>query len=183
MKEKLDGFGRRWPWLGRVLAVQARYSELNGNYLAGAVTLSGFLSLFPLLLVAFAVLGWISVGSVNLAGDVISRIGLTGDAAEFVTDLIKQTERSRKAASIVGIVGLLWSGLGLVAAVQYALNTVWQAKGRGMRDKLFGLAWLGGAGLLFLASFAVAVAANWLPWWLAPIGFLATLGLDVVLWL
>src|SRR5438067_400771 len=66
MKERLDRLGRRWSWLGLVLRVQGRYGELNGNYLAAAITLAGFLSLFPLLLVAFAVLGFLSAGHVNL---------------------------------------------------------------------------------------------------------------------
>ena len=183
MKEKLDRLGDRWPWLGRALRVQYRYSELNGNHLAGAVTLAGFLSLFPLLLVAFAVLGFVSVGRAELADDVITRLGLTGEAARFVTDLIRQTERSRQLASVVGVAGLLWTGLGLVAAVQYALNTAWQVKGRGVKDKLAGLAWLAGAGVLFLVSFAVTAAANVLPPPLAPLGPLAALGVDVALWL
>src|SRR5215471_6699457 len=120
MRAKLDRLCGRWPWFGRVMRVQGRYSELNGNYLAAAVTLAGFLSIFPLLLVGFAVLGFLSQGRVDLAGDIISRLGLTGDTARFVTDLIRQTEHSRHVASVVGFVGSLWTGLGLVAAVQYA---------------------------------------------------------------
>ena len=183
VKERLERLGRRWPWLGRVLQVQWRYSELNGNYLAGSVTLAGFLSLFPLLLVAFAVLGFLSVGRAELSREVIDQLGLTGDAARFVTDLIRTTERSRQVASVVGVAGLLWTGLGLVAATQYALNTVWQVKGRGLKDKLSGLAWLAGAGVLFLVSFAVTAAIRWLPGWVAPLGFVAGLAIDVLLWL
>ena len=183
VKERLNRLGNRLPGLGRILKIHNRYDELNGNYLAGAVTLAGFLSLFPLLLVAFAVLGFVSVGRTELANDVISRLGLTGDAARFVTDLIRQTERSRQVASVLGVAGLLWSGLGLVAAVQYAMNTVWQVKGRGLRDKLTGLAWLVGAGVLFLISFAVTAAAHVLPPALALVGPLAALAVDVALWL
>ncbi len=165
------------------MRIQNRYSELNGNYLAAAVTLAGFLSLFPLLLVAFAALGFLSHGRLDLAGDIIARLGLTGDAAQFVTDLIAQTEKSRQVASALGVAGLLWSGLGLVAAVQYALNTAWQVKGDGWKDKLTGLLWLAGAGILFAGSFAVTAAANVLPGYLAPVGILLGLGLDTGAWL
>jgi membrane protein len=165
------------------MRVQSRYSELNGNYLAAAVTMAGFLSLFPLLLVGFAVLGFFAAGRVDLAGDIVSRLGLTGDAARLMTDLVRQTERSRAAASVLGIAGLLWTGLGLVAATQYALNTVWQVKGRGWKDKLTGLLWLSGAGVLFLLSFGVVTAARVLPPALAPLSVLLGLGVDVVLWL
>jgi len=183
VKQKLERLCRRWPWFGRVMRIQNRYSELNGNYLAAAVTLAGFLSLFPLLLVGFAVIGFLSHGRLDLAGDIISRLGLTGDAARFLTDLIAQTERSRQVASVLGVAGLLWSGLGLVAAVQYALNTAWQVKGNGWKDKLTGLLWLAGAGTLFAASFAVTAAANVLPGYLAPLGILVGLGLDTAAWL
>jgi membrane protein len=183
MREKLDALGERWAWFGVILRLQKRYSELNGNYMATAVTLAGFLSLFPLLLVGIALLGKFSADSANLANDVIKRLGLTGAAAQTMADTIHKAEQSRKAASIVGVVGLLWSGLGLVAAVQYALNTTWQVTGRGMRDKLTGLAWLAGALVLFLGSIAITAGLNFLPGFLWPLGFLAGLLVNIVLWL
>jgi membrane protein len=183
MRERLEALGERWHWFGVALRVQKRYSELNGNYMATAVTLAGFLSIFPLLLVGIALLGKIAANSGTLANDVIERMGLSGAAAQTMTDTIHKAEQSRKAASIIGVAGLLWSGLGLVAAVQYALNTTWQVTGRGMRDKITGLAWLAGALVLFLGSIAITAGLNFLPGFLWPLGFLAGLGVNVVLWL
>lgn len=183
MKEKLAAFGERWPWFGTVLRVQKRYGELNGNYLASSVTLTSFLSLFPLILFAIAILGFFSAGSPELAGDVVERLGLTGSAEEGITDAIAAAERSRRAASVIGIVGLLWSGLGLVAAFQYAINAAWQVAGKGWRDKLTGLLWLGGATLLFLTSFATSAVIRLLPGFLAPLGIVAGLSVNLGLWL
>src|SRR5205823_10832774 len=143
--------------------VNDRYSELNGNYVAAAVTLAAFVSLFPLILVIIAAVGLVSSHSSDIAGNIIRNLGLSGEAAKAVTSAISTAQRSQRAASIIGIAGLLWSGLGLVAAIEYALDTVWQVKGRGMRDKLSGLLWLAGAGVLFLSSFAVTTALNFLP--------------------
>ena len=182
MKEKLDKLGERYKWFGTVLAVQKRYSELNGNYLASSVTLSSFLSIFPLLLFAIAVLGFFAANTENLAQDVVDELGLTGDAASAITASIEKAEQSRRVASIIGIVGLLWSGLGLVAAFQYAINAAWQVKGRGWRDKLTGLLWLGGATLLFLTSFATSAVIRVLPTFLAPLGILAGLSVNLGLW-
>ena len=182
MKEKLQALGRRWPWLGTVLRVQQRYSEVNGNHLAAAITLAGFISLFPLLLVAIAVLGFFSHQSVDLAGDVVDGLGLTGQAATIVTQAIERAEHSRRAASVIGVAGLLWSGLAVVAAMQYGLNAAWQVKGRGLRDKLSGLGWLAGAGLLFLASFAATAVIGFVPL-LAPLSILVGLAVGVGLWL
>ncbi len=183
MKEKLDRLGQRWKWFGTVLAVQKRYGELNGNYLAASVTLSAFLSLFPLLLFAIAVLGFVAAGTPELADDVVAELGLQGEAAEAITAAIDTARESRRAASIIGVAGLLWSGLGLVAAFQYAINAAWQVTGRGLRDRLKGLMWLGGATLLFLTSFATSSVIRWLPNFLAPLTTLAGLSVNFGLWL
>jgi membrane protein len=183
VKEKLDEFGERWRWFGTVLRVQKRYSELNGNYLASSVTLSAFLSLFPLLLFAIAVLGFVAADTPNLGQDVVAELGLEGDAASGITSAIDTAENSRKVASVIGVVGLLWSGLGLVAAFQYAINAAWQVTGRGWRDKLKGLMWLAGATLLFLTSFATSTVIHWLPSFLAPLTTLAGLSVNFGLWL
>jgi membrane protein len=182
VKQKLDQLGQRWKWFATVLRVQKRYGELNGNYLASAVTLSAFLSIFPLLLFAIAVLGFISAGTPHLANDVVKNLGLTGTAADQIRTAIGTAQQSRRAASVIGVVGLLWSGLGLVAAVQYAINAAWQVTGRGWRDKLKGLLWLAGATLLILNSFAIAAVLNFLPGFLAPLGILAGLSVNLGLW-
>ena len=183
IKEKLDELGERRRWFGTVLAIQKRYSELNGNYLASAVTLTAFLSIFPLLLFAIAIVGFVAAGNTNFSADVIEYLGITGEAEESIINALTAAQESRRMASVIGIVGLLWSGLGLVAAVQYAINAAWQVAGRSWRDKLKGLLWLAGAALLFLTSFATTAAINWLPNFLAPLTTLASLSVSLGLWL
>ncbi len=182
MKERLARIGRRYAWFGTALRVQERHGEVNGNYLAGAITLAGFVALFPLLLVGIAVLGFFSHHSTDLAGRVVSELGLTGDAADLMRSTIDTAEHSRRAASVLGLAGLLWTGLGLVGAMQYGLNSVWQVKGRGWRDKLTGLGWLAGAAVLFVVSFAVTAVIGVVPW-LAPASLAVGLAVDVGLWL
>ena len=181
--EKLRPLGERWPWFGTALRVQARMGEINGNQLAASVTLSAFLAIFPLLLVVIAVVGFVSSNDPSLANDLVNNLGLTGDAAENLTKALEQAEESRRAASVVGFVGLLWSGLGLVAALQYALNATWQVKGRGLRDKLIGLVWLGGGFVIFAASFGITTLLNFLPGFLAPLGILLGVAVNFALWL
>src|SRR5206468_10538936 len=50
------------PAIAVAADVQQRFGEVQGGYLAGAVTLAMFLSVFPLLLVAVSVLGFFSTG-------------------------------------------------------------------------------------------------------------------------
>jgi membrane protein len=184
LRERLSP--RRWRPTRLALDVQDRYSELHGGEMASAITLSAFLSLLPLLLVGIAVLGFFSASSSkDLAAEVVSNLRLneSSKTADLISDAIRTAESSRKAASILGLAGLLWTGLGVVKALQYVWNTAWQVPGRGLKDKAVGLAWLSGAAVLFVASFAVSAAAGLLPWYLGPVGILAGLGTGVCLWL
>ncbi|MGH9036635.1 MAG: YihY/virulence factor BrkB family protein [Acidimicrobiia bacterium] len=174
--------------MGRFLrlarASYARYGEHHGGELASAVTLAAFLSLLPLLVVGVAVIGFVSAASSkDLAQEVISELGLSGKAADTLKTAMDQARASRQAASAVGLVGLLWTGLGVVGALQYTWDTAWQVPGRGLRDRLVGLAWLAGAGVAFVASFSLSAVSQLLPWFLAPVGVVAGFASGVGLWL
>ncbi len=181
MLQRLERLGQRWPWLGLALDVQRRFGDLNGGYVAGAVTLALFLSLFPLILVAIAVLGFFSSSDASLADDIIERLGLSGTAADQLEEAVATAEDSTGFASSLGLAGLLWAGLGVVAAFQYAIDTVWQVKGRGLKDKLYALVWLIGTGVLFAASFVLSALLNVLPGPVAPVVFVVGLGAQVAL--
>lgn len=175
---------KRWAWVETALRVQKRYDEIHGGYLGSAVTLSAFLALFPLLLAVVGVVGMVSHSAADLPGTVIAKLGIRDPSTtKLLRDAFATAEASGKAASLIGVVGLLWSGLGLVAAFQFVFDAVWQAPGRGLKEKLYGLAWLVGAGLLFLASFAVNVVLAYLPGPAAPVAVLGNLALGVPLWL
>jgi membrane protein len=159
----LDALGRRWPWFGVVLDVQKRFGELQGGQIAAYVTLSFFLSLFPMMLMATAVIGFIASGNNDVAGTVIDKLGVSGDAAKTVRDAIDAAQKSKTSASIIGFLGLLWASLGVVSSMQAAIDRAWQAKGRGFKDKLFAIEWLGGA-LPLLLLLALAAGLGRIAW-------------------
>jgi len=174
---------RRFAWARTALKVQGRFGEVNGGYLASAVTLNAFLSLFPLMLVAIGVLGFFSLHH-NVAADLISNLGIKDPAlTKQLTDTIAKAQQSRKTATVIGLFGLLWSGLGLVASIQYALDSVWQVRGRGIKDKLVALAWLAGCAILFALSLGGTTLLNFLPGVLAPLAIVVSLAFDLFLWL
>jgi membrane protein len=145
------------------LPVHERVSAVGGGPLASSIALGGFLSLFPLLLVGVAVLGFVSAGETDFPSRVVDQLGLEGEAADQVVEIIDTAEQSRRAASVVGLVGLVWAGLGVAGALEHALNATWQVKGRGITSRLAAVAWLVGAGLLFLGSMALGPLLNELP--------------------
>lgn len=178
-----DRWRARWPWLHRILSVNERFGAVGGGPLSSSIALATFVSLFPLLLVSIAVIGFVSSGDEGFTRTLIRDLGLEGRAAQVFEDAISTAEDSRRAASVIGLGGLLWSGLGVVGSLQTGLNAAWQVTGRGILDKLFAFRWLLGAGLLFLATAALGPALAWLPGALKPAGVLVGIGLTVVLFL
>ncbi|MET0901747.1 MAG: YhjD/YihY/BrkB family envelope integrity protein, partial [Acidimicrobiales bacterium] len=162
-----DRWRARWPWFDGVLSVQERFGAIGGGPLSSSIALATFLSLFPLLLVLIAVVGFLSAGRTDFTSDVISELGLQGEAAQAVEDAIVIAEGSRRAASILGLIGLLWAGLAVVGAMQAAFNAAWQVTGRGLVDRLVAVRWLLGAGTLFLVTAVLGPAISWLSGWLA----------------
>lgn len=172
----------RLPVVGPVFKLQQRYGELKGNNLAASVAFQSFLSLFPLLLVIVAAIGFVASTDASIGNKIINDFGLRGEAARIVTDAIETAADSPRTAAPIGLAGLFWSGLGLVNALQYAMDQVWQVEERGMRDKLFGLLWLVGAAVLFVGASAITTALNWLPGFLTPLGVLVGIGVNLALW-
>jgi membrane protein len=174
---------KRFPWLRTPLAVHERVSDVGGGPLSSSIALAGFLSLFPLMLVGISVVGFVSAGRTDFPQEVIRQLGLTGEAADRMLETIREAEDSRRAASVIGFLGLLWAGLGVVGTLEQALNATWQVKGRGLVSRPIGLAWLVGAGALFLVSLSLGPLANELPGPAAVPTVVLGLALDVVLFL
>lgn len=184
IKGKVYAVAGRYRPLCVTLKMNDRFSELHGNYLAGAITLQSFLSLFPLMLVVLSVTGFIAANrNPDLAVEIINKLGLTGAAAQTFSTAIQRAVEIRGTALGVGTVGLLWSGLALVGSLQFAFNQAWQVEARGMKDKLVGIAWLAGAGILFIVSAAATTLLGLLPGFLWPVSILFTLAANVVLWM
>ncbi|MGK2928246.1 MAG: YihY/virulence factor BrkB family protein [Acidimicrobiales bacterium] len=183
--EKLKAKLADVPVLGALLRIQERFGEIQGTALANGIALQGFLSLIPLILVAIAVTGFLAQGDAEFATDVVEAFGLPqdGDTAGSLAEAIDNAQESRRAASVIGVLGLLWSGLAIIAAVQRATDRAWQTKAEGLKDKVGAVLWLMGAAVILLASFALTTVLNFLPAFLAPVSILLGLAVNVGLFL
>jgi membrane protein len=155
--------------------LQHRYSAIGGQVLAGGVALYGFLSLFALLVLAVAILGFLSAGDTNLPNRIVHDLGLTGSAARMVTDGVAAARRSRGITTAVSGIGILWLGTSLAVSIASVYNAAWGVSGRGARDRAIGLLWLGGAGVLFVAAGYATVLWRVLPGVFAPVVIVITL--------
>jgi membrane protein len=178
----LDRLRERFGWFDTALTVHERVGAVGGGPLSSSIALAGFLSLFPLLLVAIAVLGFLTANDTDFAAEVVDQLGLSGSAADQVLDALERAEQSRRAASLIGFLGLLWGGLGVVGTLEQALNATWQVRGLpGWKAKLVDLGWLVGAGTVFFASVALGAWAGELPGPAVIATVALGLGADIVL--
>ena len=119
-----------------------------------------FLALFPILVLAIAIIGIFVENPATFANKIVETLGLSGQAASTITDATRVAKDSRVASSIVGVVGLLWTGTGLAASITDAWNVMWKIPGGTLRGRVFGLAWLAGSGALLLAGFATTAVVG-----------------------
>ena len=122
--EAFDRYQQRHAWLGFPLAVQRKYSEDQGHYLAATISYYGFFSLFPLLLVLVTLLGYLLDGHPHLQQTIIDSA-----LAQFPVvgnDLVQGTLGGSGAALAIGLVVSIWAGTGVVLAVENAMNQLWE---------------------------------------------------------
>lgn len=110
------------PFLDHLIRMWGRYSADGGDRLAAAVTFYWFLSLFPILLLAIAILGYVYGASAPAK----VTAGLSGYLPGQLVKTLGDTLVSAKGkAGVIGIVGLLLSGLGWVDGLRQAIRTIW----------------------------------------------------------
>jgi membrane protein len=182
LRGRVDRVAERAPPLAYALRVIDRYNDIRGNVNANSITLTAFLALFAVTLLAVAAIGFLDATNLDVAKEITQALGLSGDAAKVVTNAVNTARKSARFASVVGFIGVVTVGTSFTNAIGTAYNACWGVKGRGVVDRARGLVWLAGIGVLFIAG---AVLTDWwtgLPSWLAPLLAVVTVGINAVAW-
>ncbi|GAA3471640.1 YihY/virulence factor BrkB family protein [Nonomuraea roseola] len=113
----------RWHPVDHVIRTVQRYQLQNGDRLAGAVTYFAFLSLFPIIALAFAVFGYVLTERPEISEALRKSIAeqLPGLVDQLNLDQIAQ---ARTSAGVIGLIGLLYAGLGAIDALRGALREI-----------------------------------------------------------
>ncbi|WP_344896723.1 YihY/virulence factor BrkB family protein [Nonomuraea antimicrobica] len=117
----LERWRVRRPSLDHLLRAVQRYEVQSGDRLAGAVTYFAFLSFFPLVALSYAVLGFTVATSETTRHALQTAIEerLPGIAAQLPLENIART---KETAGIIGLLGLLYAGLGALDVLRGALR-------------------------------------------------------------
>jgi YihY family inner membrane protein len=124
--QRVDEFQQRHAVTAFPIGVVKKYGDDQGGNLAAMLTYYGFLSLFPLLLVFFTVLGFVLHGHPGLQHDLrtsaLSDFPIIGDQISHNVTSV----RGSGIGLVIGILGTLWGGMGIANAGQDAMNRVWE---------------------------------------------------------
>lgn len=155
--DRVDALQRRQRFLGIPIAVIYKFFDDQGGYLAAAMTYYAFVAIFPILLIASSVLGFVLQGHPSLQQEILSSA-----LAQFpiVGDQLGRPEgiQGSTPAVVVGTLTALYGVVGLGQAAQNTVNVTW-AIPRNSRlnpvvSRLRSLVWMVIAGLA-LVSIAV----------------------------
>jgi len=123
----VDGVRERLPFVDHVFTMLAHYRQANGNAQAGAVTYFGFLSFFPILALAFFSIGYISKvwpDAQDQLVDALNQVlpGVVGDGEGEIE--LSTFEDRAGAIGLIGLGGVLYSGLGWLSGMRGALRVM-----------------------------------------------------------
>ena len=165
-KEKLlPRLRRKYPWLDHLIRANDAFTERYGNHYAAAITYFSVLSVFPLLMVAFAVVGLV----VNHDRTIIRKItdGINNSVPVGLRDLVNGiVNGALDSGSGIGIFGLLialYSGIGWMSNLRDALTAQWgQEKQQRpfVTSTLKDLLSLVGLGVALVVSFALTAVGG-----------------------
>jgi inner membrane protein YhjD len=125
VRERIDALQQRHVALSFPYAVHKRFNDDQGRHLAALISYYGFFSLFPLLLAFVSVIGIVLRGNPDLQQDVID--SALGQLPVLGTQLSFDGAGLSGSgwALAIGVGTAIWAGLGVVYAVQDAMNTMW----------------------------------------------------------
>jgi YihY family inner membrane protein len=127
---RLDATQQRLPPAAFVFGVVKKFGDDNGGALVSNLAYSGFVSLFPLLLVLVTILGLTASIDAGFRQEVLTAVAnqvpLIGHQ---LTEKIHVLRRSSVIGLVVGLAGLIWGASGLAQAGLFTMEQVWNLPG------------------------------------------------------
>ncbi|KUH88135.1 MULTISPECIES: inner membrane protein YhjD [unclassified Mycobacterium] len=162
----VDRFRARYRWFDHAMRAQERYKDSKGDFYAAGITYFTIFALFPLLMVGFAIAGFILASQPELLAEIQDRIraSVSGDSGTQLVELMDSAIESRTSVGVIGLLAAVWAGLGWMANLREALSQMWgltrgEPKGF-LRTKLSDLTAIAGLFLAIALTVALTVVSS-----------------------
>jgi membrane protein len=159
---RVSALRQRRAFVDHVVRMQAHYSGVKAGQQAGGVTYFAFLSFFPIIALAFFVIGYLVEVYPDARRDLVQAIGqvlpgLLGPRDDQIS--ITDVQAAAGTVGLLGLAGVLYSGLGWLSAMRDALTVVFQLPAKDQPNffvgKLRDLVTLALIGVVLLVSVAL----------------------------
>jgi membrane protein len=126
---KIEEVRRRRPFVDHLVRTVEHYGSVKGSLQAGAVTYFAFLSFFPILALAVFVVGQIARIYHDANHQLVQAIdqvlpGMVGSGQGQIS--LSSVQSFSGWAGIIGLLGVMYSGLGWLSALREALEAVFE---------------------------------------------------------
>lgn len=159
----------RWPVVDHAVLAVRHMTAVHGTILAGAVTYFGYLSFFPVLVIAFAIISVVAFVVPDAQEGLLRAVqyvfpGLIGTDDTSLVDVkdIKEFKTSISTVGVIAVLGLLYTGLGWMSAARAGLQAVFEVPNQQRRNfvlgKLTDLLVLGVIGAVLIVSVSLSGA-------------------------
>ncbi len=173
LQERAASYAVERPFLARLWRTVARYVEARISRLAAFLTYYGFLAVFPLAALGFAVLGLLSRYIPQLDDAVEGSLGDQAHTLGLSPQILDQLQRAAVGLGVISLCFFLYAGVRFIEALREALVLVSGGeppKGAIVRRVLADLGLLALLGVVLLGSIVLSTitstSANWLTEWL-----------------
>ena len=123
----LDRLRARFGWFDHVMRAYERFDDRNGGFFAAGLTYYTIFALFPLLMVTFAVGGFLlsrRPEALKTIDDHI-RSSITGALSQQLVDLMNSAINARTSVGVIGLATAAWAGLGWMSHLRAAVTEMW----------------------------------------------------------
>ena len=153
------------PWLDHLVRAGEAFTERYGNHQAAAITYFSVLSMIPLLMIAFAVAGFVLAGNPTLLKEMQEGIKESAPSGlgDLLNEIIGTAIDQRGAVGIFGLLGAAYSGLGWMTNLRDSLTAQWGQENKQrpfLKTTVSDLLSLLGLGLALAVSFGITAAGT-----------------------
>jgi len=127
MMRALERLRRRYPWLDHAVRAQQRYDQSQGDFYAAGITYFTIFAMFPVLMVGFAVVGFVLASRPDRLAEIDSQVkaAVPGEFGEQIISLMDAAIASRTSVGVIGLATALYVGLLWMQRLRAALSQMW----------------------------------------------------------
>jgi len=127
MMRALERLRRRYPWLDHAVRAQQRYDQSQGDFYAAGITYFTIFAMFPVLMVGFAVVGFVLASRPDRLAEIDSwvKAAVPGEFGEQIISLMDAAIASRTSVGVIGLATALYVGLLWMQRLRAALSQMW----------------------------------------------------------